>query len=208
MWLSLKEDSGDIDMELLDVKGKVGAVKIYGDSQRLTPSLLAESFKRTRYRLIILDYGGTLIPREAMGTYIKAEFLGTRNRSITPEMKQNLINLCNNPHNKVFVISGNTMDVLMKALGDISGLGLLAEGGLHMSWPVMEGSSSPRTWQSLRADDFVGGEEAQWRKISKTIMQHYEWRTNGSYIRETGRLYLCNLDPIFCVKYYNNYFKE
>merc|ERR1711871_91363 len=59
-----------------------------------------------RKRVIILDYGGTLISREKMMLTFKQDFLGTTRRAPSAKVIEYLRVISSDPLNLVFVVSG------------------------------------------------------------------------------------------------------
>ena len=56
--------------------------------------------------------------------------------------------LCNDKRNTVFVVSGKERHSLTKTMGNIPNLGLAAEHGMFISWPVNK-TSPKRRWETL-----------------------------------------------------------
>ena len=82
----------------------------------------------------LFDYGGTLIQRENSNKQNKQQFFGVTRRAPSEMTKRWLRELCSNPMNAVFVVSGASTKVLNKNFGEISRLGLAAENGMYFSW--------------------------------------------------------------------------
>lgn len=59
-----------------------------------------------------------------------------------------LIDLCADPKNTVYVVSGDSSDNVVNAVGHIPGLGLAASNGGHFSPPTRPGQTR-RTWQTF-----------------------------------------------------------
>jgi trehalose 6-phosphate synthase/phosphatase len=57
-----------------------------------------------------------------------------------------LTDLCADPKNTVYVVSGDSSDNVVNAVGHIPGLGLAASNGGHFSPPTCPGQTR-RTWQ-------------------------------------------------------------
>ena len=87
--------------------------------------------------------------------------------------------LCADKRNTVFVVSGKERHSLTKTMGNIPNLGLAAEHGMFISWPVNK-TSPKRRWETL-----VPETDRTWRSLAITIMEVYTSRTHGSYIEET-----------------------
>ena len=112
--------------------------------QQTTEQQPAPSPAPAATRTIVLDYGGTLVPDAAAATIDSVSYYaiaqGERmSPTPSPEVKQALTDLANDPRNVVFVVSGRERADLMDALGDVidkaPDLGLAAEHGFFVRWP-------------------------------------------------------------------------
>ena len=97
----------------------------------------------------------------------------------TKNLLNSLKELCDNPRNVVFVVSGKERHSLSSVFDDIPNLGLAAEHGMFVSWPSTN-DKSKRVW-----DTVVSNKDTSWRLIAISIMEVYTSRTHGSYIEET-----------------------
>lgn len=97
----------------------------------------------------------------------------------TSRMISAIKGLCSDKRNTVFVVSGKERHSLTKTMGNIPNLGLAAEHGMFISWP-MNKTSPKRRWETL-----VPETDRTWRSLAITIMEVYTSRTHGSYIEET-----------------------
>lgn len=118
-------------------------------SARRMPTHAGTVANKTPARIIVLDYGGTLVPDAAAASLDSvAAYAIARGERHSPkpsaEVKRILMALANDPRNVVFVISGRERADLLDSLGDVLNaapdLGLCAEHGFFVRWP-----------QSLRA---------------------------------------------------------
>jgi len=105
----------------------------------LNPSEILQSYKRCDKRLILLDYAGTLTPRELGNLAVKRDFLGVSKRKLSPRVSDILRRLCRDKRNVVFVISGNRTHVLRSAFAEVledpsTPLGLVAHSGVMIRW--------------------------------------------------------------------------
>jgi hypothetical protein len=64
------------------------------------------------------------------------------------QVKQALTQICADPRNSVYVVSGDSQENLEDAMGDIPGLGLAASNGACFAHPVGFDSSS-RKWETF-----------------------------------------------------------
>jgi len=169
---------------------------------------VAKAYKNARSRLILLDYGGTIVNNDnvssllcvfllvrdsnAHSTCLRCFFVQldnlTRFRMVkersapslpTNRMVNALKKLCEDKRNVVFVVSGKERHSLANSLADIPGIGLAAEHGMFISWPTTK-KTDKRRWETL-----VPETDRTWRSLAVTIMEVYTSRTHGSYIEET-----------------------
>ena len=88
-------------------------------------------------RVFLVDYGGTLIGREASNLAFKSSFqVAAGVGRVPPRTEAALAKLCASGRDSVFVISGARRGKLNSALGHVGGLGLAAENGSMYSWAV------------------------------------------------------------------------
>uniref|UniRef100_A0A7S3NNJ0 CBM20 domain-containing protein n=1 Tax=Aureoumbra lagunensis TaxID=44058 RepID=A0A7S3NNJ0_9STRA len=128
-----------------------------------TPSSIKEldgttsSQQSTTTRIIVLDYGGTLVPDTAATDNITHYEIAHGARSSpnpSDEVKSALISLATDPTNIVFIVSGRERADLVDSLGDVleaaPDLGLAAEHGFFVRWPrVLRNTSSPAVGRKL-----------------------------------------------------------
>jgi trehalose 6-phosphate synthase/phosphatase len=142
---------------------------------------VAKAFKTSKNRLILLDYGGTITSNENLDNLSRFRMVKTRSAHSepSPEIMQAIEDLCDDPKNTVFVVSGKERHSLLKCLGRIPRLGLAAEHGMFISWPTKD-VSAKKQWETL-----VPITDRTWRSLAMAIMEVYTSRTHGSYIEET-----------------------
>mmetsp|Transcript_27863 Transcript_27863/g.31931 ORF Transcript_27863/g.31931 Transcript_27863/m.31931 type:complete len:1287 (+) Transcript_27863:196-4056(+) len=144
-------------------------------------SLVGKAYRKSRTRLILLDYGGTILSNDNLNSFSRFQ-VATKTRKYTvptDRMIQTLKDLCSDKRNIVFVVSGKERHSLTDTLNDIPNLGLAAEHGMFISWPH-SATKKKRIWETLVPD-----QDRSWRSIAITIMEVYTSRTHGSYIEET-----------------------
>jgi len=147
----------------------------------LDVSAACKAYKKARARLILMDYGGTILSNDNLDNLSRFQ-VATKSRKYTvptPQMINTLKDLCSDKRNIVFVVSGKERHSLTETLHDIPNLGLAAEHGMFISWPNPN-KDKKRTWYTLVPDG-----DRSWRSIAITIMEVYTSRTHGSYIEET-----------------------
>lgn len=127
--------------------------------RKLSVQHIASAYNAKNSRLILLDYDGTMMPRDRV------------DKTPSPEVISLLNSLCDDPKNMVFIVSGRGMDSLGKWFSQCEKLGLSAEHGFFTRWP---GTSR---WESsgLSVD-------LDWKKMVLPIMEHYTEATDGSSI--------------------------
>ncbi|KAI8084885.1 glycosyltransferase family 20-domain-containing protein [Halteromyces radiatus] len=120
---------------------------------------LKTAFQRSKKRVFLFDYGGTLV------THGK-----TASGKELDRLTSVLTKLTGDPRNAVYVISGRTRLEVERDLGEVPNLGLSAENGFYIK-PRGEG------WQSLFEKI-----DLSWKPAVKEIFQYYTERTPGAYI--------------------------
>ncbi|XP_066352967.1 alpha,alpha-trehalose-phosphate synthase [UDP-forming] 5-like [Miscanthus floridulus] len=146
--------------------------------QKLSPEHINPSYHRTGNRLILLDYDGTvMIPQGLHTRYPSQELISVLNE------------LCLDPKNTVFVVSGRRKDELARWLAPCESLGISAEHGYFTRW------SRDSPWESPNM--LV---DYDWKKIVEPVMKQYCDVTDGSYIeaKETALVWHYEeADPVF-----------
>uniref|UniRef100_A0A0A8Y3A8 Trehalose 6-phosphate phosphatase n=1 Tax=Arundo donax TaxID=35708 RepID=A0A0A8Y3A8_ARUDO len=127
--------------------------------RQLSPENINPAYRRTGNRLILLDYDGTVIPQ------------GLITKAPSQEVIQVLNELCSDPKNTVFVVSGRKKDELARWFAPCDRLGISAEHGYFTRW------SRDSPWESSNlVVDF------DWKNIAHPVVKHYADATDGSYI--------------------------
>nr|AXH37640.1 trehalose-6-phosphate synthase [Moringa oleifera] len=127
--------------------------------KRLSIDHIVSTYKRTCRRAIFLDYDGTVVPQASIV------------KSPTPEVISVLNNLCADPKNTVFIVSGRGHDSLSDWFAQCENLGIAAEHGYFIRW------NKKSSWEtSPSVTDF------DWKKIAEPVMTLYTEATDGSYI--------------------------
>lgn len=85
--------------------------------RKLSVQHVVSAYNNTNSRLILLDYDGTMTPQDKV------------DKSPSPQVISVLNNLCNDPKNIVFIVSGRGRDSLGKWFEQCESLGLSAEHG-------------------------------------------------------------------------------
>ncbi|XAR51210.1 Alpha,alpha-trehalose-phosphate synthase (UDP-forming) [Bertholletia excelsa] len=140
---------------------KFRVVTLGPNFRKLMVEHIVSAYNRTNSRLILLDYDGTMMPE------------GLVDKSPSNEVIRVLNDLCSDPKNVVFIVSGRGKDSLGKWFSPCEKLGLSAEHGYFTRW----NKDSP--WESCGiAKDF------DWKKIALPVMEHYTEATDGSSIEQ------------------------
>lgn len=165
--------------------------------------LLVTSFKTCQYKIILLDYGGTLTDVDEMkGTNnnnntndneekssnnspIRTCSKQYRDRlgitkdlqSISPKIIRNLNRISSDPNTIVAIVSGQTRENLERAFNECPGLFICAEKGAWFRYP---GQSSNWVKNEKLTND---NEISLWQNIVHDVLKTYTERTNGSYIQ-------------------------
>jgi trehalose 6-phosphate synthase/phosphatase len=149
--------------------------------QALDFRAVAKAYKTSKNRLLLVDYGGTITKNENLDNLSRFRMVKTRSAHSepTPEIMDAIKDLCEDPKNTVFVVSGKERHSLLKCMGHIPRLGLAAEHGMFISWPTKD-ITNKRQWETL-----VPITDRSWRALAMAIMEVYASRTHGSYIEET-----------------------
>ncbi|KAB2633385.1 alpha,alpha-trehalose-phosphate synthase 10 [Pyrus ussuriensis x Pyrus communis] len=127
--------------------------------RKLSIDHILSAYKRTNRRAIFLDYDGTIMPESSIV------------KTPSPEVISVLKNLCSDPKNTVFIVSGRGQNSLSEWFAQCENLGIAAEHGYFMRW------NSTSSWEtsSLAID-------LDWKQIAEPVMKLYTEATDGSYI--------------------------
>ncbi|TMW65902.1 hypothetical protein Poli38472_003667 [Pythium oligandrum] len=190
-----EEDEEYTDMEYVDSEiGRSHVLRIgsRSDFKQLKISKVMEAYRKSKRRVFLLDYGGTIIARENMSMYVKKDFTAVTGKIPTPRMLEALSLLSSDPRNTVFVVSGVSQYNLTNAVGHIKGLGLAAENGALYSWAR---SVRARSLESEEASPAFHSGDRHWhqhnfkfdwkpiRDVADPILKVYCARTNGSLLK-------------------------
>lgn len=127
--------------------------------RKMSVEHIVAAYRRTSSRLILLDYDGTMMPQTSIDKAPSTEVISVLN------------DLCADPKNLVFVVSGRGKDPLSKWFSPCEKLGISAEHGYLTRW------SRDSSWESTHLSvDF------DWKHIAEPVMQLYTEATDGSYI--------------------------
>uniref|UniRef100_A0A2P2MI57 alpha,alpha-trehalose-phosphate synthase (UDP-forming) n=1 Tax=Rhizophora mucronata TaxID=61149 RepID=A0A2P2MI57_RHIMU len=145
--------------------------------RKLSNDRIVSAYERTHRRAIFLDYDGTIVPQTSIV------------KTPSPEVISILNNLCSDPKNTVFIVSGRGKNSLSDWLAQCEKLGIAAEHGYFVRW------SSTSNWETT---SFAG--DFNWRKIAEPVMNLYTETTDGSYIETKENALVWHhqdADPVF-----------
>eukprot|EP00607_Mallomonas_marina_P007269 CAMPEP_0182418418 /NCGR_PEP_ID=MMETSP1167-20130531/2856_1 /TAXON_ID=2988 /ORGANISM="Mallomonas Sp, Strain CCMP3275" /LENGTH=1137 /DNA_ID=CAMNT_0024592623 /DNA_START=42 /DNA_END=3455 /DNA_ORIENTATION=+ len=197
------EKSGDI--EALGLGANFRVVGVRAGFHPLDMTAMTKVFRQCTKRLILLDWGGTLVAeadkQDKLHFYALSQGHATRTGP-TAELTEVLKGLCADKRNIVFVVSGKEINAVSEFFGNILQLNLGAEHGFYYSWnddnlfgtnesvsPVQGGAprsrrasiDDQRKWRTMSE---LG--EAQWKEAAMVVMDVYVQRTHGTYIEQKG----------------------
>jgi len=144
-----------------------------------------------RKRVIILDYGGTLLTKEPWGKYLKKDVSATSGRKPRRGVLESVKVLAQDKRNVVFVVSGTERNNLENAFpesGGFSQLGLAASDGKYVSWGSANHSYEPNSGEGREGAARLWSthqHSVDWplvKKITIPILSKYAARTNGSSV--------------------------
>ncbi|CAM9390844.1 unnamed protein product, partial [Ectocarpus sp. 8 AP-2014] len=163
--------------------------------KRLDTNCARRAYGASKQRVFLLDYGGTLVKdspiAQPKAMDAKADFDRRKSKAagLRPgrAVQEGLAELCRDPCNIVFVVSGRGKDELQAAFGHIKGLGLAAEHGSFYRWPSNDRESGGvgvggDGWEALHP----GLMDTAWKSVARRFMQNFQVHTHGSYIEEKG----------------------
>lgn len=143
---------------------------------RLNPSSVLSAYKSTSKRVIVLDFNGTIVIKEAVDSFLKRSQVGSAGDGPPQAAYAALEKLCLDDNNTVFVISGDMRQAIESSLGNIKGMGLASSNGSCFSPPTKQAA---RSWLAL--DIASNWEEVKKKAIQ--IMSKFTALTNGSHIK-------------------------
>ncbi|OIS98764.1 PREDICTED: alpha,alpha-trehalose-phosphate synthase [UDP-forming] 5-like [Nicotiana attenuata] len=127
--------------------------------RKLSVEHIVSAYKRTKNRAILLDYDGTMTVRNSISKGPNAEVVSILN------------NLCRDPKNIVFIVSGKDTKTLTQWFSSCETLGLAAEHGYFVR------PNHDAEWETcVAAVDFY------WKQIAEPVMSLYTETTDGSFI--------------------------
>ena len=147
---------------------------------RLNPKTVKQAYDRSKNRVIVLDFNGTIVMKEPPGKYLKREILGTSGNKPPPEVLDALALLCEDRRNTVYVVSGDSSENVLSALGHLPNLGLAVSNGAKFSPPLGD-DDSERRWQTFD----LGVDWDAVKRVALPVLSKYTARSNGSFVKLT-----------------------
>ncbi|PUZ73768.1 hypothetical protein GQ55_1G014200 [Panicum hallii var. hallii] len=158
------------------------AVAVRPSFQMLTAEHVRPAYRRAARRLILLGYDGTMGP----------ELLDEGKRAPSGGVLCLLDELCADPKNVVFLVSGRRKDQLAAWFAPCEKLGICAEHGYFTRW------SRDDPWEvSDKHQEVASG--TGWEAVAEQAMRQYSEATHGSYMemKETAMAWhYQNADPV------------
>jgi trehalose 6-phosphate synthase/phosphatase len=151
--------SSDFINALFDIKKIQQELSVRKLSETIQKNLLSD-YSKSRRRLILLDYDGTLVSFKGKPAEARPD----------DEIMSLLQNLSNNDKNTVVIVSGRDKVTLERWLGNLN-VELVAE---HGGWIKRKNED----WNSL--EPFTG----DWKETIRPILELYSDRTPGSSVEE------------------------
>lgn len=151
-----------------------------------------KAYRTARHRLILLDWGGTLVAAHEKADKLQAYAIATGHAerdSLSPELRQVLEDLASDPKNYIFVVSGKEQPAVAQYFGGIRGLGLGAEHGFYYKWPREEepvATPGGKYLRGLKWQTIMEVGDQSWKEVAKVVMNIFVQRTYGTYIETKG----------------------
>jgi trehalose 6-phosphate synthase/phosphatase len=143
---------------------------------------LKRAYDATKRRVIILDFNGTIVLKEPPGKYLKREILGTSGNKPPPGVIDALAILCADPKNTIYVVSGDSSENVLSAVGQLPGLGLAVSNGACFSPPLANPSAERRRWLTFD----LGVDWYAVKQVALPVLSKYTARSNGSFVKLTS----------------------
>ena len=151
--------------------------------QTLDIALVNKDYRNSHHRLILLDWGGTLVDEHDVNDSLQRYAVATGHASRagpSDDMKSLLEALCADRRNTIFVVSGKDVHAVSEHFAQVKGLGMAAEHGCYYVWP-WDNVPRKNKWNSMIALGDTG-----WKDAARNVMDVYVQRTHGTYIEEKG----------------------
>lgn len=146
---------------------------------------LCKAYDNSKQRVIILDFNGTIVLKEPPGKYLKREILGTSGNKPPPEVIDALKRLAEDPKNLIYVVSGDSSENVLSALGHLSGVGLAVSNGARAA-PPLGGLNAVGVGQRNWFTFDLGVDWDAVKRVALPVLSKYTARSNGSFVKLTS----------------------
>ena len=179
------------------------------------PVAISRAYRAARSRLIVLDWGGTLVADDDKTDKLRAFALAQGRSSrvgLSPLQTKLLEKLAGDIRNNLFILSGKELIAVSEYFGHIRNVGLGAEHGFYYRWPrdefMQAGEGKDRKNSDLGVSDSDDSDFEQslsrnqgvkckwqtlteigdqtWKESARLIMKIFVQRTHGTYVEEKG----------------------
>jgi trehalose 6-phosphate synthase/phosphatase len=144
--------------------------------QPLKIEAVVKTYRTARNRLILFDYGGTLVDNNEQKESLAYYAVSTKQEKREGPEKhviQALVDLCSDPKNHVYVITGKDKSSLEEYFKEVPDLGIGAEHGFYVRRP-----------KGTRWEAMIPSFDRTWMHLARNIMDVYSSRTHGTYIEQ------------------------
>mmetsp|Transcript_44767 Transcript_44767/g.117413 ORF Transcript_44767/g.117413 Transcript_44767/m.117413 type:complete len:836 (+) Transcript_44767:25-2532(+) len=149
----------------------------------LDTSEAIEAFQKAKRRVLLLDWGGTIVP-SSTNFYDERDSTGCQ---LPQNVIEALATLSDHPSCHVMIMSGLSKEKVLSAFGTVPNLSLAVEHGYQFR--VRGGA-----WQQpVKTDN-------SWRSVVQSMMDVYVSRTHGAFVQQKGSSIVFNYgesDPEF-----------
>ena len=142
---------------------------------------MKRAYDAANRRVIILDFNGTIVLKEPPGKYLKREILGTSGNKPPQAVLDALSQLSQDPRNLIYVVSGDSVENVIGALGPLTGIGLAVSNGARFSPPLQPGQMR-REWNTFD----LGVDWDAVKRVALPVLSKYTARSNGSFVKLTS----------------------
>lgn len=137
-----------------------------------------EAYVKSKKRLLVFAYDGTLIPYSAIPSLCRP----------SEDLLDSFTTLCDDPDNEVYILSGRDKKTLTDWFAGVN-IGLSAEYGCFFKYPMSE------QWEQV-----VPSMDLSWKETIRPLFKYFTIRTPGSFFEEKEMLFTWhyrNADPVF-----------
>lgn len=153
---------------------------------QLEADAVCRAYRQSRYRVILADYGGTLVAdneKHDMVQYYAVSNKLAQRKGPAKALLESLADITADMKNMVFVVTGKEKSFLENFFATIPNLGLGAEHGFYFRWPHTAAAAPDGT---CRWDTMLPSSDSSWMELARAVMDVYVKRTHGTYIERKG----------------------